>query len=306
MRVTITGATGRIGRALVAQLQSRGDDVTVLSRNASRARETLGGAVEAFDWDPKSGPAPVAALEARDGVVHLAGEDIAQRWTKQVKQELLDSRQAGTRNLVAGIEQCAARPKVLVSQSGSGVYGPRGDEPVDEDTLPGTDFLAEICKAWEHEAWRASELGLRVVVVRTAVVLDREGGALQKMIPPFRAGVGGPVAGGEQYLPWIHLDDEIGILLAALDRDHWSGIVNAVAPDAATNAEFSRALGRALRRPSFLPVPAFGLKLLYGEMSQIITTGVHMVPRRTRELGYEFIHPRLDEALGAALEKKAA
>ena len=306
MRVTITGATGRIGKALVAQLQARGDDVTVLSRSAARAKETLGGSVEAFDWDPKTGPAPTAALEGRDAVVHLAGEDIAQRWTNQVKQELRDSREAGTRNLVEGIERCAAPPKVLVSQSGSGVYGPRGDEPVDEDTPPGDDFLAEICQAWEREALRASGLGLRVVVLRTAVVLDRDGGALQKMIPPFRAGVGGPVAGGEQYLPWIHLEDEIGILLAALDGDHWSGVVNAVAPEASTNAEFSRALGRALGRPSFLPVPAFGLKLLYGEMSQIITTGVNMVPKRTRELGYEFIHPRLDEALRAALEKQPA
>ncbi len=299
MRVTITGATGRIGQALVAALTQRGDEVTVLSRDPERARQRLG--VDAVAWDPKSGPAPAEALNGRDAVVHLAGEDIAQRWTQRVKHELRDSREAGTRNLVRGIELADPRPRVLVSQSASGFYGPRGPEPVDESAPPGEDFLSEICVAWEREAERATGLGLRVAILRTAVVLDRDGGALEKMLPPFKLGVGGPVAGGKQYLPWIHRDDQVGLMLAALDGDEWSGPINAVAPEGTTNAEFSRALGRVLKRPTVLPAPAFGIKLLYGEMAQIVTTGVHMVPKRAQQLGYAFRYPRVEDALRAAL-----
>jgi uncharacterized protein (TIGR01777 family) len=166
---------------------------------------------------------------------------------------------------------------------------------------PGTDFLADVCVGWEAEALSAEELGLRVVRVRTGVVLDKEGGALAKMLLPFRLGVGGPVAGGKQWMPWIHRDDEVGILLAAVDDPKWTGVVNACAPNPVTNREFSKALGRALHRPSFAPVPAAAIRLLYGEMAQIVTTGVRMVPRRATELGYVFAHPRVDEALRAEL-----
>jgi uncharacterized protein (TIGR01777 family) len=203
--------------------------------------------------------------------------------------------------VVAGLRAAAPRPGTLVSASGVGYYGPRGDERLDESAEPGSDFLAEVVQAWETEAEAAEELGLRVVRVRTGVVLDRAGGALAKMLPPFRAGIGGPVAGGRQYMPWIHLDDLVGIYLAALDGEDWSGPVNASAPEPVPNREFSKALGRALHRPAFAPVPAFALRILYGEMAEIVTTGQRAVPKRALELGYTFRHPDLDEALAAAL-----
>lgn len=292
MRVTITGGTGRIGGTLVARLRARGDQVTLLSRSP-------GGRPGFCAWDPEAEPAPSGALAGRDAVVHLAGEDVAQRWTADAKRRIRDSRVLGTRNLVAGIDALPEpdRPGVLVSGSASGYYGSRGDEAVDESASPGADFLARVCVAWEAEAEAAGALGLRVVRLRTGVVIDREGGALAKMLPFFRAGVGGPVAGGTQAMPWIHLDDEVALLLAALDGDGWSGPINASAPSPATNAEFSKALGRALHRPAVAPVPGFAIRLLYGEMASIVTTGVRMIPARAEALGFAFAHPGLDEAL---------
>lgn len=299
MRVTITGATGRIGTRLVGALRRRGDDVTVLSRDAARAQAALG--VEAVAWRPQDEPAPAAALAGRDGVIHLAGEDVAQRWSAEAKQRLLASRELGTRNLVAGLRAADPRPGVLVSSSAVGYYGPHRDEPVTEATPPGDDFLAGICVAWEREAAAAEALGVRVVRMRTGVVLDRGGGALAKMLPFFRLGVGGPVAGGDQRLPWIHVDDLVAMYLAALDEAAWTGPVNATAPDPPTNAAFSRALGRALHRPAFAPVPGFAVRLLYGEMADIVVNGQRAVPERALAFGFRFTHPDLDEALKAAL-----
>lgn len=303
MRVTITGATGLVGRRLVAALTERGDDVTVLTRNPDRARARLGGGVTAAAWDPLAGPAPADALADRDAVVHLAGEPVAQRWTAAAKARIRASREQGTANLVAGIAALpeASRPRTLVSASGVGYYGARGDEPVDERTPPGDDFLARVCVAWEREAAAAAEHGTRVVRLRTGVALDASGGALGKMLPPFRLGVGGPVAGGRQYLPWIHVDDLVAFYLTAIDDERWSGAYNATAPEPPTNADFSRALGRALRRPAVLPVPRLALKLLYGEMEIIVTTGQRAVPRRALDAGFRFTHPQLDEALRSAL-----
>lgn len=299
MRVTVTGATGRIGTRLVGALRKRGDDVTVLSRNPDKARATL--QVEAHAWQPESEPAPAAALAGRDGVVHLAGEDVAQRWSDDAKRRLRSSRELGTRNLVTGLRAADPRPGVLVSSSAVGFYGPHGDEPVTEDSAPGDDFLGQLCVTWEREASAAEELGLRVVRVRTGIVLDKDGGALAKMLPFFRLGVGGPVAGGRQYMAWIHVDDLVGIYLAALDGEHWSGAVNATAPTPATNKEFSEALGRALHRPALAPVPSFAIRALYGEMAQIVITGQRAVPQRTQALGFSFAHSELDEALRSAL-----
>lgn len=302
MRVTLTGATGRIGLSIVEALRGRGDEVTVLTRDPERARAKLPPGVEALRWDPKAGPAPAGALSGREAVIHLAGEDVAQRWSEKAKREIRESREAGTRNLVEGIEAAGdERPRTLVSASASGLYGPHGDEPVDEDAPAGDDFLAGVVVAWEREARRAEELGVRVVLMRTGVVLSPDAGALRKMLPPFKLGVGGPVAGGRQYLPWVHLDDVVGMYLAALDDPRWNGPFNLVAPNAVTNREFSKALGRALRRPAFAPVPGFALKLLYGEMSQIVLTGVNMVARRAQEHGYEFRHPQVAEALEATV-----
>ena len=299
MRVTLTGATGRIGTRLVDALRRRGDEVTVLSRSPGRARAALG--VEAVAWQPESEPAPADALAGRDGVLHLAGEDVAQRWTAETKRRLLASRELGTRNLVAGLRAADPRPGVLVSSSAVGWYGPRGDEPVAEDAPAGSDFLAQVCAAWEREAMAAEALDVRVVRIRTGVVLDRGGGALAKMLPFFRLGVGGPVAGGRQWMPWIHVDDLVALYLAALDGDGWSGPVNGTAPQPVTNRDFSRALGRALHRPALAPVPGLAVRALYGEMADIVVHGQRAVPRRTVELGYTFEHPELDEALRSAL-----
>jgi uncharacterized protein (TIGR01777 family) len=299
MNVTITGATGRLGRAIVAALRERGDAVTALSRSPDRARAQLG--TDAVAWDPAAGPAPKEALSGRDAVIHLAGEDVGQRWTPKVKERIRASRETGTRNLVEGLRAADPRPRVLVSASASGYYGARGDERVDETSQAGDDFLAEVVKAWEREALAATELGVRVVTIRTGIVLDAEGGALARMLPPFKAGVGGPVAGGRQYLPWIHLDDVVGMYLAAVDGEEWSGAINASAPTPVTNRDFSKALGRALHRPAIAPVPKLAMQALFGEMSQIVTGGVNMVPERATELGYRYRHPELDEALSSAL-----
>jgi uncharacterized protein len=300
MRVAVTGATGLIGSRIVRALQARGDEVTALSRDALRAREALGD-VDAHAWTPLDGPAPIAALSGRDGVIHLAGEPVAQRWSDAARRRIRDTRELGTRNLVDGLRAAEPRPSVLVSASGVDYYGPHGDEPLTEDSPPGDDFLAGVCVAWEREAQAARDLGLRVVNVRTAVVLDASGGALGKMLPFFRLGIGGPVAGGRQYLPWIHADDIVGIYLAALDDESWSGPFNASTPDPPTNREFSRALGRALRRPAFAPIPGLAVRLLYGDMAEIVTEGKRIVPARALEHGYAFRHTELAPALRDAL-----
>jgi len=294
MRVTVTGATGRIGSHLTAALKGRGDEVTVLSRDARRAEEELG--VEAHDWDPMNEPAPTAALSGRDAVIHLAGEDIAQRWNDETKRKIRESREIGTRNLVAGIAAADPRPGTLASASGSDFYAP-GDNVVDETAPPGRDWLADVCVRWEREAQAAADHGVRVVRMRQGIVLDAEGGALEKMLTPFKAGVGGPVAGGKQYMPWIHRDDLIGLYLAVLDQPGFSGALNASAPEPVTNKVFSSALGSVLHRPAVAPIPAFTIKLLYGEMAQLVTTGRRMVPGRADELGYTFKHPQLEAAL---------
>jgi uncharacterized protein (TIGR01777 family) len=302
VRVAVTGATGLIGRRLVSALQARGDEVTVLSRDALRAREALGD-VDAHAWTPLDGPAPAAALSARDGVIHLAGEPIAQRWTDAARRRIRDTREIGTRNLVEGLRAADPRPRTLVSASGVDYYGPGGDEPMTEDSPPADDFLARVCVAWEHEAQAATELGVRVVNVRSAVVLDAGGGALGKMLPFFRLGIGGPVAGGRQYLPWIHADDIVGLYLAALDDEAWTGPINAAAPEPPTNREFSRALGRALHRPAIAPIPALAVRLLYGDMADIVTNGRRVIAERAQERGYRCRHTDLDEALRDALSQ---
>ncbi len=300
MKVTATGATGLIGTRIVSELKARGDEVAVLSRDPQRAREALG--VEALRWDPMQGPAPAEAFAGRDGVVHLAGEPVDQRWNEDSKRRIDASREAGTRNLVEGLRAAQPRPRVLVSASAVGYYGPHGDELVDEATPPAHDFLGEVTQHWEAQARAAEELGMRVVLMRTGIVLDGEGGALKSMLPPFKLGVGGPIAGGRHYMPWIHAADVAGMYLAALDDEHWSGPVNVTAPEPVTNKAFSKALGRALHRPAVAPLPALALKALYGEMSEILVTGMRAVPVRAQQLGYPFRHPGLDEALSSAID----
>jgi uncharacterized protein len=296
MRVTVTGATGTLGRALVGELSARRDLVTALSRDPARA----GLGVETLEWrDPKGERPPAEALRGRDAVVHLLGETIAQRWSEDVKREVRDSRVLATRNLVAALSDLpeAERPPVLVSQSATGFYGPRGGERIGEDEPAGRDWLADLVRDWEAEAREAPG---RVVLTRTGVVLSPEGGALEKMLPFFKLGVGGPVAGGRQYVPWVHLDDVVGAIDFCL-RSDVEGPVNVTAPEPVTNKELSRTLGRVLRRPAFAPVPALAVKTLYGEMATIVTTGARVMPERLLELGYEFRRPDLEDALRSAI-----
>lgn len=302
MKVAVTGATGTIGRALVGALLARGDSVVALSRDPDRAREALGERIEAHAWaDPAGEPAPAAALSGADAVAHLLGEPVAQRWSDTAKRKIHASRELGTRNLVSGLREADPRPRVLVSQSATGYYGPHGDERVDEAAPPAAeDFLADVTIAWEREAGAAGDLGMRVAVCRTGVVLSESGGALAQMLPPFKLGAGGPVAGGRQYVPWVHLDDVVGAFLHCIDSDAISGPANVTAPQPVTNAELSKELGRVLHRPALVPVPAFAVKLLFGEMSSIITTGVRAVPARLLDSGYAFREPDLGHALRRA------
>ena len=249
------------------------------------------GEVEAVGWELMSEPAPAEALAGRDAVIHLAGEPVAQRWSAKAKRAIRDSRAIGTRNLVEGLTRAQPRPRTLVSSSATGYYGAHGEEPLDEDAPPGEDFLAQVCVEWEDAAAAAGQLGTRVVQVRTGVVLDRRGGALGKMLPAFRLGVGGPVAGGYQYMSWIHAQDVVGMMLAALDDERWSGPINATAPEPVQNRDFAKVLGKVLGRPSLLPVPRLALRALYGEMAGIVTTGARVMPAKPLVLGYEFAHP---------------
>jgi uncharacterized protein (TIGR01777 family) len=299
MRIAVTGGTGLIGSALIRALQGRGDDVVALTRDPDRGRAVLGGQLELQPWPaPQEAPPPAVALDGADAVVHLLGEPVAQRWTEAAKREIRDSRVLTTRSLVAGLAALSddPRPKLLVSQSAAGYYGPRGEEPLDESAPPGDDFLAGVTAAWEHEALAASP-AVRVTVTRTGVVLSPSGGALARMLPPFRLGIGGPVAGGRQYVPWVHLDDVTGGLLHCLDHGSASGPVNLTAPNPATNAQLSHTLGRVLHRPAVLPVPGVALRLLYGEMASIILTGQRAIPARLQELGYGFRYTELEPAL---------
>jgi uncharacterized protein len=300
LRVAVTGATGVIGRRAIAALLERGDQAVALTRDAQRGREALGGNVEVHAWaDPKHAPVPAAALERAEAVLHLLGEPIAQRWTAEAKREIRDSRVLCTRSLVAAIAALPEdrRPRTLVSQSAVGYYGPRGAEPVDESSPAGDDFLAGVTAAWEREAGEAASSAVRVTTTRTGVVLSPTGGALEKMLPPFKLGVGGPVAGGKQYVPWIHLDDVVGAMLRCLDDEAATGPVNLTAPNPVTNGELSKTLGRVLHRPAVLPVPGFALRTMYGEMATIVLTGQRAVPARLGELGYRFRYPQLEPAL---------
>jgi uncharacterized protein (TIGR01777 family) len=304
MRVLITGATGTIGLAVADALCARGDRVVALSRDPERGQRVLGDGVEVHPWpDPVAGPPPAEAFSGVDAVVNLLGEPVAQRWTDTAKERIRESRVQGTRAVVAAISALPAdgRPRALISQSATGYYGPRGDAPLDEQASAGDDFLADVVIAWEREA-AAAESAVRVVCTRTGVVLSPGGGALAKMLPFFKLGIGGPVAGGHQYVPWIHLDDVVGGLLHCLDSEAAAGPVNLTAPEPVTNAELSRALGHALGRPAVLPVPGVAVRLLYGEMAEMVTTGQRAIPARLRELGYTFRHPGIELALKDVLD----
>lgn len=297
MKVLLTGASGFIGSALCDALLARGDTVLGLSRDPLRARSTNPSVVW-HAWEPTLERPPADALEGVDGVINLQGEKINQRWTDDAKRRIMESRRTGTRNLIAAIAGLEHKPKVLVSQSAIGFYGDRGEAMVDESAEPGEGYDAEVVREWEAAAQEAESIGVRLVVVRTGHVLDPSGGLLGELLTPFKLGVGGPLAGGRQYMSWIHIDDEVGILLWALNNEKVSGTVNSTAPNPVTNRELSQALGRALNRPASVPVPGFVLDLKFGgEFGKVLRGGQRVMPRRALDLGYEFRYSDIDSAL---------
>lgn len=297
MKVLVTGASGFIGSALCDSLLVRGDTVVGLTRDPNRARST-NPSVTWHAWEPLLERPPEAAFEGVDGVIHLLGEKINQRWTDEAKERIMESRRTGTHNLIGTISALQRKPRVLVSQSAIGYYGDRGASLVDESTEPGEGFDAEVVREWEKAAREVEPTGVRLAIVRTGHVLDPRGGFLGPQLTPFKLGVGGPLAGGNQYVSWIHVADEVGILLWALENDKVSGVVNATAPNPVTNKVFSKALGKALGRPAVVPVPGLTVDLMYGkEFGKVLRGGQRVMPRRALDLGYQFQHPDLDEAL---------
>lgn len=309
MRILAIGATGLIGRALCQSLTADGHTTIALSRSA---RKPAGLAVaEVRQWDYQQGLLPVAALAGVEAVVNLAGEPIvARRWSDEQKRIIRDSRLIATHNIVESLRSLDAKPGVFVSGSAIGFYGDRGDEQVDETSPPGRGFMSEICQEWEREAARAAELGVRVVQVRTGVVLSTEGGALQKMLTPFKLGIGGPLGSGRQWFPWIHIDDIVGIFKHAILTASLAGPANGTAPQPVTNAEFTRELGKVLHRPAFLPVPRVGLRILMGEMSEVLFVSQRVAPKATLASGYKFqfpsLAPALDDLLGGSKATQGA
>lgn len=301
MRIGVTGATGMIGRKLVSALRARGDAVTVFSRDPLRARATLG-EVAALPLTALDGP----TFSTLDAVINLAGESVAaKRWTPAHKDAVRRSRVEVTRAVVDAIAAASPRPAVLVNASAVGFYGPCGDEEIPEDAAPGSDFLAEVCVAWEREAERAEPLGTRVIRLRVGLVLGEAGGVLEKMIPAFQLFAGGPLGDGRQWVPWVHLDDVVGLIAFALDTPAITGALNATAPTPARFRDFAAALGAVLGRPSWLPVPGFALRLVVGEMAEAALTGQRAVPRKALAGGFRFAHPELREALRAVLTERA-
>jgi len=301
MHVAVSGATGAIGRRIVGALIARGDSVTALSRSPDRAQSVLGAPAAA--WDPTTEPAPAQALRDADVVIHLAGESVSQRWSAEVKRRIHSSRELGTRNLVEAIAALEAeqRPRALVSASATGYYGDRGSETLTEASAPGDGFLAGVCVAWERETAVVAEHGVRHCSLRNGLVLDPDSGALKRMLPAFKIGAGGPVAGGRQYVPWIHIDDIVSLYLRATDDDAWSGALNATGPAPVTNREFSRALGKALHRPAFAPVPGFAVRTIFGEMAELVTCSQRAVPARALTSGWQPEYATAADALNALL-----
>ena len=302
MRVLITGATGFIGRALVPLLRREGHQLIALVRSVERARSLLGAEVEAVALSAGT-HALREALERSDAVVNLAGESImGGRWTEARRRALVQSRVQLTQQLVSAIAEAQPRPKTLISGSAVGYYGDRGSEILLESSPGSTDFLAQVCQDWEAAARLAEDSGLRVVTLRTGVVLGRDGGALAQMLLPFRLGVGGPVGSGRQYMPWIHLHDLVQVIAAALTDDRYKGPVNVAAPEQVTNRAFAKALGRALRRPAVLPAPALALRVIFGEAAGVLLGSQRIEPQRLRELGFTYRFPTLDHAVADIIQ----
>jgi uncharacterized protein len=303
MKALVTGATGFVGPRLLRLL----DSPVVVSRSPERARRAVGNlAGPIFRWDPMREPLPAEALEGVDVIYHLAGESVAEgRWNAAQKARIRDSRVIGTRNLVQGIKQVDHKPSVLVSASAVGYYGNRGDEELTEAASPADDFLAEVCVAWEREALAAEQLGVRTVTARTGIVLGAGGGALAKMLTPFKLGAGGPLGNGKQWMPWVHVADLARLYVHAADTSSINGPLNAVAPNPVRNSEFTKALGRQLHRPAFMPAPYLGLRLLFGEFAQVLFASQRVIPQVALETGFVFQYPDIASALREILAPAA-
>lgn len=293
MTTVITGASGFIGRRLLKNFAAAGYEIRVLSRHAGT---NLPPGVKLFVWDPVQGPPPEESLRDSDIVVHLAGEPVAQRWTEEAKRRIRDSRVVSTRNLVAGIARLGRKPEALICASAVGYYGSRGDDVLAESAAPANTWLAEVCVAWEREAQTAMALGLRVASIRTGVVLDPRGGALQQMLPPFRMGLGARIGSGKQWMAWIHLADLASLFQFAVETP-LQGALNGVAPYPVTNAEFTRELAKALHRPAIFAAPPIALKLILGEMSEVLLASQRVAPAAAEAAGFRFRYPQLGPAL---------
>ncbi len=303
MRVLITGASGLIGSAAADALLARGNEVVGLSRDPARARKTNPTATW-HAWEPATERPPTEAFEGVDAVVNLVGEEINQRLTPVAKRRIHDSRLRATKNLVDAMTAQAERPRTLISQGAVGYYADHGDAIIDESTPPGTEWLSQLVVEWEGAARAAEAADVRVVVLRTGLYLDPEGGLLKQLLPIFKLGGGGPLSSGKQYMPWIHRDDELGLILWALENPEVTGTLNATAPNPVTNREFSKTLGRVLRRPSLIPAPRFAVSAMRGsELTDAILASLRVVPRRALDLGYEFRWPELEPALRDLLSR---
>jgi len=300
MNIAVTGATGFIGARLVRNLLQGGHGVHALGRKRSPG---LPQAVRFSEWRSTEGEPPSESLATADAVIHLAGEPVAQRWTPEVEQRIRSTRVDGTQNLVNALSKQSHRPQVLVCASAIGYYGSRADEVLTETSNPGRDFLAQVVVDWEQAAGKAGSLGIRVVSLRFGMVLGKDGGALAKMLPPFRLGLGGRLASGQQWMSWIHVDDVVGLIRFALENSAVRGPMNATAPQPVTNAEFTKELAAALHRPAIFPVPRFALKLLFGEMAEVILGSQRVLPQAAQSAGFRFQYPELGPAMARLLSE---
>lgn len=298
MKVLVTGATGFVGQRVVKQLIASGDEVVVLTRNVAKGALNLGSKCKFYNWNDTTTLPPMEAFDGVEGVINLIGEGIAdKRWDEEQKKKLHDSRIISTERLIDAIKAMPKKPRVLVSASGVGIYGNRGDEEITEESSVANDFLANLCKEWEAAAFKAKELGLRVAVIRTGVALGKGGGALKKMLPIFKLGAGGPVGSGKQYMSWIHVEDLAQMYVDTLKTPAIDGVLNGTAPYPATSKEFAKTLGKMVNRPAFAPVPGFALKMVFGEMSAVLLEGQKVLPKKFKSYKFRYRYPTLEMAL---------